>query len=604
MRALFAMAVVLLLAHAAAAQQVELRVGRGPHYVGVPVEVQIIAEGFAEDPVPEPEVGPLAAGRLAFVGVSPNISSQVTIINGRVSQSKQVQFVYRYRFWAARAGTVELGPFRVAQGGTVLSTRKVRLAVSEVPLSDRLRLELRVPEHPLYLGARVSVRLEWWLDLDLRKNLHGYTLRAPLFDLSGPFQFIDAEGDRGQTEVKIETSGGTLKLHGKTEERMARGRRYLVVSVTRTLVPLEVGKFEIAPATIIVNEGTRWQRELFGGRRATRVRKLRAADRPQSLEVRPLPRVGRGASFAGAIGKGFSLDVAADRTVVKVGDPIRLTLKLRGEGNLESAGLPPLSAEGGLSPTQFRLPDGDATGLLENGEKSFVRVVRVLDPAVREIPAIAYTWFDLETGTYRTTRSRPIALAVHGAEVVRAEDVVSTAIGEQESAEEPQSGMTPSEAVAPEATASRVRVSGADLAIERDPATLLRDDGGSFGSPWLWGGLYGGPVLLVLLAWLERRRAAVDPALIRRRKALRAEHRRIRGAVKQGDRAAAAEVSSALRKMLAEVPQARSAALDTFLAECDAVTYSPAEEATAFARRPEFEERARSLSDAILESIR
>jgi hypothetical protein len=96
----------------------------------------------------------------------------------------------------------------------------------------------------------------------------------------------------------------------------------------------------------------------------------------------------------------------------------------------------------------------------------------------------------------------------------------------------------------------------------------------------------------------------VDPALIRRRKALRAEHRRIRAAVKQGDRAAAAEVSSALRKMLAEVPQARSTALDAFLAECDAVTYSPALEATVFARRPEFEERARSLSDAILESIR
>jgi hypothetical protein len=471
-------------------------------------------------------------------------------------------------------------------------------------LSDRLRLELRVPEHPLYLGARVPIRLEWWLDLDLRKNLHGYTLRAPLFDLSGPFQFIDAGGNRGQTEVKIETSGGTLELRGRAEERAAGGRRYLVVSVTRTLVPLEVGKFEIAPATIIVNEGTRWQRDLFGGRRATRVRKLRAADRPRRLEVRPLPQVGRSASFAGAIGKGFSLDVAADRTVVKVGDPITLTLKLRGEGNLESAGLPPLSAEGGLSPTQFRLPDGDATGRLENGEKSFVRVVRVLDPAVREIPAIAYTWFDLETGTYQTTRSRPIALAVHGAEVVRAEDVVSMPIDEDEAVEEPPAGVTPSEAVVPEATTSRVRVSGADLAIERDPAILLRDDGGSLGSPWLWGALYGGPVLLVLLAWLERRRAAVDPAVIRRRKALRAEHRRIRAAVKQGDRAAAAEVSSALRKMLAEVPQARSAALDTFLAECDAVTYSPAEEATAFAQRPQFEERARSLSDAILESIR
>ena len=55
--------------------------------------------------------------------------------------------------------------------------------------------------------------------------------------------------------------------------------------------------------------------------------------------------------------------------------------------------------------------------------------------------------------------------------------------------------------------------------------------------------------------------------------------------------------------MLAEVPQARSAELDAFLAECDALTYSPSEEMTSLAERPAFEARARALSEALLEAV-
>ncbi len=51
------------------------------------------------------------------------------------------------------------------------------------------------------------------------------------------------------------------------------------------------------------------------------------------------------------------------------------------------------------------------------------------------------------------------------------------------------------------------------------------------------------------------------------------------------------------------VSQARSAELDAFLAECDAVTYSPSEETTSLAERPAFEARARALSEALLEAV-
>ena len=83
---------------------------------------------------------------------------------------------------------------------------------------------------------------------------------------------------------------------------------------------------------------------------------------PVRLEVIEVPRSGRPASFAGAVGSGFSLEVSADRSVVQVGEPITLQLHLRGDGDLSSAGLPPFDAEGLFDPTRFRLPDEPPAG--------------------------------------------------------------------------------------------------------------------------------------------------------------------------------------------------------------------------------------------------
>ena len=96
------------------------------------------------------------------------------------------------------------------------------------------------------------------------------------------------------TDVKILTPSGELRLRGKLRQVRSAGRDYVVVSVLRTLVPLREGAYELEPATLIVDEATHWKRDFFGGRRATRVRKLRATDRPRKLEVRPADNGGHG----------------------------------------------------------------------------------------------------------------------------------------------------------------------------------------------------------------------------------------------------------------------------------------------------------------------
>ena len=288
-------------------------------------------------------------------------------------------------------------------------------------------------------------------------------------------------------------------------------------------------------------------------------------------------------------------EVTADRSVVQVGDPITLTLTLHGEGNLETAALPPLDAEGILPRSDFRVPSGEIPGEYSGGTKRFTAVVRVESEHVREIPALEYAWFDADEGTYRVTHSQPIALSVRPAEVIAADDVIRA---EAEVAE-----ATDQESPGDAQAASALPVGGADLAIELDVEVLSRRRT-TPGGPWLPAGLYTGASLLLAAALWDRRRRNVDPAVVRRRRRLQRECARIREAQALPPTDAVAEVARALRSILAETPEATSAELDAFLAECDARSYAPAGRHGDSELDQAFHRRALVLPEAMTEHAR
>jgi hypothetical protein len=448
----------------------------------------------------------------------------------------------------------------------------VRLAVQDVPSSDNVVVEVKLPKGPVYVGERIPVRIEFVLEKTLQQNVLSYDLRAPLFDRLQQFRVLDS-GASGDTKVVLQSAAGALELMGTTRSIRRDGRDFVAVSVERTLVPLSAGSYELPAATLSVQEGVRWRRDFFGGRRATKVRRWRAQDRARTLEVRSIPAVDRPESFAGAIGSGFTLDVAADRTVVQVGDPINLTFTLRGEG-LETARLPPLDASGLLPGRAFRVPMGDLTGEIVGDAKRFRAVVRVLEEQVDEVPALAYSWFDPSSQRYQTTHSRPIALAVRSAEVIGAADVQ----GDEAPGSSAQSGRGPPAQSPEEEVGVRARsfaLTGADLAIERNPAKLLATGRSAWSAPWVVGSLYGSALLLIPLAVWQRRRLDVDPALAKRRKIVVRELRRVERAGDSSPSETLATLSNALRQMLAQVPEAATPDLDAFLGECDARSYAP-----------------------------
>lgn len=569
------------------AQEVQVQVSRGPHYLSEPIELQVSIKDFEEEPQPVVETPAPATGKLRYVGVSPSVTSSMVFDGQKMTRTREVSFVFRFEFRPTRAGVAEVGPFSVTQGATTRTTPPVRLNIRQVPSSDRVGVALELPADPVYVGERVPVAVEFQLDKELQENLQTYTLEVPFFDLSKPLRFIDDPENAGETDVTIITPDGKLPLKGAAR----RGARGVVVRIERTMLALAEGEISVPPTTLFVQEGTRWRRDFFGGRTATQSRRLRAIDPGRVFTVKGVPAEGMPASFAGGVGEGFALEVTADRTVVQVGEPITLTVTLRGHGNLEAASLPRLDAEGLLPGERFRVPEGDLSGRVEDGAKRFTAVVRVLDDSVDEIPALEYAWFDPEREVFEVTRSRPIALAVRSAEVIGAADVFASA-PEEGAFREPRL----------EADAARPRslaLTGADLAIVREPARLLGASAGAFGGAWLPIALYGGGSLALAFAFVDRRRRAVDPGLVHRRRVADQVRHELAEAEGLAAPEAAAALARALRRLRAECPETPAPDLDAFLGECDARSYAPEGQRSRDPLDPAFLARARDLADAI-----
>ncbi|MCA9506382.1 MAG: BatD family protein [Myxococcales bacterium] len=593
---------VLLSAFAASAQSVRVQVERAPYYVGEAFEVQVIAEDFEEEPTPEVEPGALDGATLQFVGVSPSTSTSITIVNGRMTRTHEVTFVHRFALTARREGPLRVPAFRVRQGTTERETRPFEVEVSSVPTSDAFEVRLELPEGPLFVGQKVPVAIELRIDRDRVEELVGYQLLVPFFE-SPMLRFLDDRSAASDDALEIQTGNGVLRLPASTSERTIGGRRRIVLRAERTMIPLAAEPVESEGPTAVFTLGRGFRQGFFGRREATSSERYLASGEPVRLEVVEVPREGRPASFAGAVGEGFSLEVTADRSVVQLGEPIELTLRLRGHGDLSTAGLPPLDAEGLFDAERFRLPEESPPGLVDDEGKTFEVTLRVLDASVREIPALAYSWFDAGTRRFETTRSRPIALSVGAAEVIGASAVASA---EEAPEDEAFAGSRPApntpggeeESASDTTTARRgsLALAGADLAVERDPAKVLgrTDSVGVLGEGALPVGLYGVGVALLAVALFDARRARRDPRLVRREALRRQARIEVERALAGSDpREVAAQLGRALRALVAELPEEAGAEFDALIAECDALRFAPEDSARARTLPPALADRAR-----------
>ena len=376
---------------------IRVRADISPHQAEPGESLTLVIEVQGTQDVEPPALSGLDAFDASYVGPS----TQMSIVNNRSSASVR----HRYTLRARKEGRFTLGPFRVEHQGREYQTETVEVEIrAGRPASpDRgartrpgqtgqdVWLEITTPEHEVFLHQRVPLEVSLYVG-----GVRVADAQYPLLPGDG---------------VALEAFEEPVRQRRTVGDRVVRVLRFRT-----TLVPLRSGTIELGPASLQLNVIRRspsaslnlfdrfFSDSLFGTER--RPRTLRSE--PLSLRVRPLPEAGRPATFSGAVGQ-FALDVTAEPTQLRVGDPLSLRMVLNGAGRVTDAQPPSLTSAEGFrtySP-QMDQPGPDTT--------VFEQVLIPQDETLDAIPAVHFSYFDPEAAQYRTLSSRPIRLLLQPA---------------------------------------------------------------------------------------------------------------------------------------------------------------------------------------------
>jgi hypothetical protein len=180
----------------------------------------------------------------------------------------------------------------------------------------------------------------------------------------------------------------------------AAGRPYRVTELRTVLVPTVTGEVSIDPAKLSIPG------DFFSSG-------VELQTQPLAVNVQALPP-NAPESFRGAVGQ-FDISASMDTTQTEVNDTVTMNVTISGAGNLET--MPdPVWTEG----PEWRAFDSKATvnaqfvdGRLQ-GSRTYERVLLPTEGGELLLPAIEFSYFNPETGSYETKSTEPIIINVTG----------------------------------------------------------------------------------------------------------------------------------------------------------------------------------------------
>ncbi len=394
-------------------------------FVGDSFVFQIQVSGI--DTAAAPDIKGLNDFQVEELGGQKNNNTSMTIINGRVTRNESRGFTFSYRLTPKRPGTLTIPSVEVVAGGNRLRTRPLAITARQPTESPQFKLRLELSKATCYFGEPVVLSVTWYIGEEPRAvEFNIPVLSSPDFAVIEP----DLDFDRGRQYVKLPLAG--REVIAEQGSAQMDGRAFTTLTFQRFLTPKTTGELSIPQATVActVLAGRRQTRpgsprnpffdDFFGQTRQGDYRRVVAPSNALTLKVLPLPEQGRPSNFAGHVGE-YTIETAATPTEMNVGDPITLTVTVRGPEYLKDVSLPPLDRQPALA-QNFKIPKEMAEGKVDGKRKVFVQTIRPLHVEVREIPAIELPYFDTKTGKYSVARSAPIPVTVHRAKQVTALD--------------------------------------------------------------------------------------------------------------------------------------------------------------------------------------
>ena len=310
-------------------------------------------------------------------------SQSISIVNGEMDAS----YTYRYVLVPKREGKLVIQPFEFHHRGKPHRTEPIHITVSGQAASQTgsdagsdMFVVARVDADTAYVNQQVLYT--FYLYAALRVSNLNYT--------PPPFEGFWVE---------------KLQEGEKQYHKIVNGRKYLVIEVSSAVFPTTSGTLKIDPARLRLMELSERSFSFFD-RGVERV--LRS--RPVEVYVKPLPLRGRPADFDGAVGEDISITAKLDRGEVEEGEPVTMTVQVRGAGNVRTFSKPRIPEL-----PEFKTYDADSQTHVRSlervtGSRTYEVVLVPREAGQFKLPPVRMSYFDTEHEEYRSVETEPMEL--------------------------------------------------------------------------------------------------------------------------------------------------------------------------------------------------
>lgn len=371
-----------------------------------PIDVSVAVESSTGH---TPSIRPVALGSFDVLRSSP--SPHVTD-DPRTGRSLAE---FTYTITTGQTGALTVGPFEATVDGQTVRSAPLRIDVRPIPdgmqtpqviararIDTGFALDLRSLAHPetVYVGQQANYEVAVFLNQAVRDRMR----RNPTFfppDMRSMLAY----------DLPLDAARRTS----------AGARCFDALVYQRALFPLFPGRLSIPPAQLVYSLPL--SISYFSQEESHELE----TDSTIVVAIDP-PQAGRPTDYVGAVGQ-LTASARVDDLRARVGDPLVLTLRVSGTGNVKLLPRPPVTLPWASVVDGDERVMVDTTARRVRGTKEFDWLVTPRVAGELDLPPIRYPYFDPDARQYQVATTGAVALHVAAGTLARADTALDRPLG-------------------------------------------------------------------------------------------------------------------------------------------------------------------------------
>ena len=413
----FILSVILTLtAFQLKAQDITLNVSASPAVAGTPFNLTYVVNSLNYNDFRLP--AEVSENFSILSGPNPYQSRHMTWDNISGKQTSISSTTFTTVLLASKDGEYKISPATVKVGNSVYKSDPITITVlppdqrsaqsqqgggssaSSGVSSDDIFMRMIVSKNNVYEQEGFLVTFKLYFSTNIRE-ISGAKL--PEFD-----DFLSLDVDMGSTPTQTEHYNGR-------NFTTAEIKQYVLYPQRSGQLNIPGGSLEVIVPVRVQSRGRSLFDDFLGSSYQNVKKELISS--PATINVKPLPREGRPASYSGAVGN-FTMNAEINKKELKVNEAVTIKVTISGNGNIKLIKDPVVSF-----PNDFEVYDPKTdnskvrvTAAGQNGSKTFEFMAIPRYAGDFEIPAITFSYFDTKSETYKTITSGPYNIHVEKGE--------------------------------------------------------------------------------------------------------------------------------------------------------------------------------------------